>query len=211
MNCGQFEARLNLILDQRRSPSNDAALASHAAVCSQCEQLLADETFLVASVSQWSAPQPRPGFAHRVVAAAVPAVGVKRRLQRAWFALGVGFSAAAAMLLAIYVVWQARQVRTFGDSEGVTHSAPVTEADILLGAPGFPNSVLGMVMPGGRAIRLDELERVAPGIRPLRESLALIWDALRRAMPSSSEKHSPPPDKGRAELWWLDSLNLALT
>src|SRR5205085_2555253 len=35
--------------------------------------------------------------------------------------------------------------------------------------------------------RFDEVERLAPGIRPLRASFSLIWDTLRRTIAGTSE------------------------
>jgi len=38
------------------------------------------------------------------------------------------------------------------------------------------------------AQRLNEIEHFAPGIRPLRLSLSMIWDTLRRAIPGATEE-----------------------
>lgn len=212
MNCVQFETRLNLVLDQRRSPADDSALAAHASACADCEQLLADHTVLVACVVENRIPlQPGRGFANRVIAASEISTNAaavhQRRNNRIWLALGVILSSAAAMLLALSIVWQAR--RATGGSEGSLAQHEFTEADILMEAPRFPGNLVAMAVPRGAAFRYEEIERVAPGIRPLRESLAFIWDALVGALPRGRDANRPPPTEPRTGRWWVDSLTLA--
>lgn len=207
MNCGQFEARLNLVLDQRRSPAGDPALAAHAARCADCEQLLADETVLVACLADSRAPLlPPPGFAQRVIAAADVAVVHQQRSKRIWLAVGVALSSAAVMFLAISIVWQARQP-TASDPTALAQGE-FTEADLILGAPGFPNNLIAMAVPHGAALRYEQIERVAPGIRPLRESLALLWNTFFRTLPTERDANTPPTDE-RAGRWWAYSWQLA--
>src|SRR5687768_8342868 len=40
MQCAEFERRLNMLLDQRRSAGDDVLLQLHAADCAECQQLL---------------------------------------------------------------------------------------------------------------------------------------------------------------------------
>lgn len=207
MNCGQFETRLNLVLDQRRSPAGDPALAAHAATCADCEQLLADETVLVACLAESHSPLlPSRGFAQRVIAATDVAVVHQQRGRRIWLAVGVALSSAAAMLLAISIVWQARQPAT-NDATGLAQGE-FTEADLILGAPGFPNNLIAMAVPHGAALRYEQIERVAPGIRPIRESLALLWNTLFRTFPTERDANGPPTEE-RAGRWWTYSWQLA--
>jgi hypothetical protein len=42
------------------------------------------------------------------------------------------------------------------------------------------------------ALRIDEMERIAPGIRPIRVSLVVLWDALRRAIPGMHPSEAEP-------------------
>lgn len=213
MNCVQFETRVNLVLDQRRSPADDPALAAHASACADCEQLLADHTVLVACVVENRTPlQPSRGFANRVIAASeisISAAAVhQRRNNRIWLALGVALSSAAAMLLALSIVWQARRA-TVGSEVASVRQGEFTEADILMEAPRFPGNLVAMAVPHGAAFRYEEFERVAPGIRPLRESLAFIWDALVGALPRGRDANRPPPTEPRTGRWWVESLTLA--
>jgi hypothetical protein len=213
MNCGQFETRMNLVLDQRRSPADDPALAAHAAVCTACEQLLADHSVLVACVVENRTPLlPSRGFANRVVAAAEVSTNMtavrQRRASRLWLTLGVTLSSAAAMLLAISIVWQARRA-TVGGDVALAERDEFTTADMLIEAPRFPGNLVALAVPRGAAFRYEEFERVAPGIRPLRESLAFLWDALVGALPRSRDANRPPPAEQRTGRWWAESFTLA--
>src|SRR5689334_5034173 len=109
MNCGQFESRLNLLLDQRRSPVSDPALTAHAAACADCGELLADHMALTACVSRSCIPRLSADFAERVVAATDSTAVHQRRTRRLLMAVCVALSSAAAMLLAISIVWKARE------------------------------------------------------------------------------------------------------
>lgn len=205
MNCGQFEARLNLVLDQRRSPAADQALAAHALVCPACDELLADHLALLGHVSRDRHPLPSPGFANRVVVSAMPELAPPRRATRLLFAFGVALSAAAAMLLAISIVWKARQADPT-NGEHIQASRGVTSADLLVDAPRMWSDELALALPAGAAMRMDEVEKFAPGIRPFRESLAIIWDALRRAWMTRRNVETQPAEKqtGQWAITWLE-------
>jgi hypothetical protein len=68
---------------------------------------------------------------------------------------------------------------------------------------------LAAVIP--RAARhLDEVERIAPGIRPLRESLAVIWETVRRALSGlHTDLNSPRNAQAETGAWPLDPVELA--
>jgi len=204
MNCGQFEARLNLLLDQRRSPSSDPALAAHAAVCANCDELLADHVALVACVFQSRVPRASDDFAQRVVAAAGPVVVGQRRTKRLVMAVCVALSSAAAMLLAISIVWKAREAEPSGGPHIVANPRP-NSADVLLGATNMWSNELAMA---GSSLRFDEVDRIAPSIRPWRQSLAVLWDALRRAFQSKHDATTPPKEE-RTGCWSIIALGVA--
>ena len=92
-------------------------------------------------------------------------------------------------------------------------SSPVTSADLLLEAPRLPSRLRGslgeiaMGLPDA-ARRLDELEQLAPGLRPLRASLSLIWDTLCRTIPTGRSQ-SPEPARPRTSLSVAEFLLLA--
>src|SRR5436190_4347620 len=108
MHCHEFEERLNARLDDRGNPAADGRLAAHAADCEGCRQLLADHASLFAGLSRMNTSALRRDFARCVVAAAAPAmppVAARRSVGRTWLALGADLASAAAMLLAISLVW----------------------------------------------------------------------------------------------------------
>lgn len=209
MNCVQFESRLNLLLDQRRSPADDPALAAHALDCADCEQLLNDHAVLVACVAQIESPLPNRGFALRVVAAAAPTIVAPRHDNKNWTSLGIALSSAAALMLVFSVVWRSRYARPVGGEQIATRKG-LTEVDLLLEAPRLGSrwrdyreslDEFTLALPGSAVLGLDEMERIAPGIRPLRESLALIWDTLRRTLPTGREAKSPPAENRAHQMW----------
>jgi HAMP domain-containing protein len=93
--------------------------------------------------------------------------------------------------------------------------AALTGGDLLLEAPRLPGRLrsyrvaiddLTMALPEA-VERLDEVERLAPGIRPLRVSLSMIWNTLCRTLPGSRVE-SPPPSRNRTSLWWLEPIRV---
>jgi hypothetical protein len=206
MNCGQFETRLNLLLDQRRPPAADPALAAHAAVCAACDDLLADHIALVACAARSPLPSPSSGFAGRVVTAASPQEVGERRTKKIVLALCVALSSAAAMLLAISIAWKARQA-TPGSDNPVLAEGRITSADVLVGAPGLWRKEFALAA-GGASSQLDQVEKVAPVIRPWRHSLALIWDALRHAFQTKHDAITPPNEEQTGH-WSIIALGIA--
>ena len=92
----------------------------------------------------------------------------------------------------------------------------MTSADLLLEAPRLPTRFrtyrgamdeLAVAFPGA-ALRLDEMEHLAPGIRPLRASLAMIWDTLCRTIPTA-RGDAPRPQRGRTSLSPFESMRVA--
>jgi hypothetical protein len=57
--------------------------------------------------------------------------------------------------------------------------------------------------------RYGEVERFAPGIRPLRLSFALLWDTLFRALPGVRDDSRPAPSPGGTSALFIDILRLA--
>jgi hypothetical protein len=71
MNCQQFEARLNDLLDERSPLEMDDALHGHFRQCAPCRQLFSGYVDLLQVMRFRSPPQPAPDLAERIVAAAV--------------------------------------------------------------------------------------------------------------------------------------------
>ncbi len=82
-------------------------------------------------------------------------------------------------------------------------------ADWLIEAPRLPNRLRGyrnaiddlVVSWPEAASRLDEMERVAPGLRPLRASFSIIWEALSFTNPTARQKPTTPPSSPTSWRW----------
>ena len=108
MNCHDFENRLNVILDDRGDPASDSRLIAHARQCRSCGQLLAGQRALVTGLRQLAVPATGRDFARRVVAEVASPPVRSLPPSRAWLAIGAVLASAAAVLLAVSLVWYAR-------------------------------------------------------------------------------------------------------
>jgi hypothetical protein len=106
-------------------------------------------------------------------------------------------------------MWRGGQVRSkgfaiyqpgSGNGAVVASKTDFTTADLLLAAPRLPNRLrnyhdavdqLVVVLPEA-ARRLEEAERLSPGLRPLYASLEFFWDALFGPDASNQDKSSQP-------------------
>lgn len=221
MHCRDFESRLNDILDDRGQPRADAQLDAHAQVCEPCRQLLAGQQVLLAGLKHRPLPAAvSAGFADRVVAQVKPVVVARGASpSRVWWALGTVLSTAAAVLLVVSLVWQARRWnaprpdnivndspsapapnRPLPKRSGPQSGLAMSQADWLLEAPRLPSHIRGsyrgtidnlaVALPE-TVQRLDEVEQYAPGIRPIRISFGLMFDALWRTIPGSRDEERP--------------------
>lgn len=221
MRCHEFELRLNAVLDDRRDPAADALLAAHAAQCADCRQVLAAQRALFAGLAELAVPPIAGDFSRRVVSQTAV---VRRAGGRGYLAMGVVAATAAAVLLAVAIVWRARDGGT-PLAVSPEPTAPVVEVDrgtpgrplgmdpgslalmnrnLLIEAPRLPQHVRGgyheamdnlsTALP--EAVELEDVERIAPGIRPIRSTLGQLWDALCGADPASAAP--PQPASGEA-------------
>jgi hypothetical protein len=217
MHCRDFESRLNDILDDRGQPRADAQLAEHAAQCDPCRALLDGQQALFAGLAHRPLPAPAAGFARRIALQVAPDVVVVRgaSTRRVWWAVATVLSTAAAVLLVVSLVWQARRGAAPQPGDAVVnapssalptpHRAPpgglaVAHGDWLIEAPRFPSRIRGtyhgtidnlaVTLPE-TVERLDEVEHYAPGIRPIRLSLGVLLNALWRTIPGSHEDAQP--------------------
>jgi hypothetical protein len=247
MKCREFEDRLNDVLDDRGQPQSDPRLAAHADECDSCRQMLVGQELMLASLKRLPKPSVPADLAARVVARASSEKVVlgEGRQSRAWLAFGAVAASAAAALLVVSLVWQAREgfpvVNAPADSEPQSGDvAPLpppgfavanpggsrrgsrapgqgsasASADWLIEAPRLPSHLreyrgaidnLAITLPE-TVERLDEMEHYAPGIKPLRLSLGVLFDALWSTFPGSSEEQ---PQSGRTSFWSVDSGSLA--
>jgi hypothetical protein len=230
MRCPEFHHRLDLLLDERRDPASDVAVSAHAEHCTACRDYLAAHSALLTGLAHIKSPALSADFTERIVAMAAPQVALApapRSSRRT--TIIAAFVSAAVMLLAVSVLWYARQQavndRIAGTDEKtilagrgglltITRSPKVparrasssadwqlTSADVLIHSPRLHHRFLAYPAMMGdvtfslpeAARRIDEIERMAPGLRPIRASLAALWDVLRYAIPTPAENQEVPP------------------
>ena len=89
----------------------------------------------------------------------------------------------------------------FGQKPAPRPAPKVTIADVLLESPRLPARLHGyrsaldefaLALPNASE-RLEGLEQLSPAIRPLRATLAVIWDTLCRTIPTTRGDSSSPP------------------
>jgi hypothetical protein len=235
MRCLDFERRLNAQLDERMRPQSDADLAAHAAGCERCRRLLLAQEKLFVGLSRMTAPPLGRDFARGVVAKASlrPSATV---VSRAPLVVAACLGSAAAVLLALWTAWHSRSdlggigkmaaavpaitarhgnsTLAIGQAQGNRPS--VAGGDWLIEAPRLPGRLrnyrgaideLALALPEA-AQRLDEMEQIAPGIRPLRAALSIVWDTLCRTLPGA-RVDSPRPTRENTSLWWFEQMRVA--
>lgn len=240
MQCQEFEDRMNVLLDERKSPEGDGALSAHAAGCEPCGRLLVGQRVLLAGLKRGKLPAASANFAQQVVSKsrqdAVEAVvlDAPRSSRRvAWFVAAGLLTAAAVALIAVSVAaWNAPNGRDAGNANLVKNTAenpkkskkiqplvaqanpsersgPRAGNSIARGDKRpFQPSALSLLRPqGGYGVaiaeaasslpdaveQLDEVERYAPGIRPIRVSFTMILQAFWRAIPGNGASETADP------------------
>jgi hypothetical protein len=225
MQCREFENRLNLLLDERRPPGADTLLAAHAEACEKCGQLLAGHETLLAGLAHGKRLRSRGtsgDFSKRVVAQIAVAEPV-RPSRRAWLVAGSLLAAAAAVLVAVSIAaWNSVGGSNLAvkaplapqTAEGVlaAHQAAPPNAPRLrpqsgvLSLGGYRNAIADVASTLPDAVeRLDQVERYAPGIRPIRISFTMLLEALWRTIPgmggdASAESSTHWPLRGASGL-----------
>jgi hypothetical protein len=106
MYCRAFEARLQVILDERQRPEFDDALQQHAAECKACSDLLRGQQLLLDGIDLTSVPSMEISMSHRftpelvgLADSSLPSIDSPSR-SRPWLAAAM----AAGILLALYLV-----------------------------------------------------------------------------------------------------------
>jgi hypothetical protein len=146
--------------------------------------------------------------------------------SRAWLAAGVLLASAAAALMAISIVWYARRAgENFVERASEVQPIPpgassrpgrlrrgpatfaMTGGNLLIEAPRLPSlrnyrgaiDNLAVTLPQ-TVEQLDQVEQLAPGIRPIRRSFVMVWDTLRRTIPGSKTDEPSPPKSRTSHL-----------
>lgn len=129
MRCAEFETRLNEVLDERLWLDSDPELVDHAQRCQPCRSLASSYEAIVTGLEQAKLPEASPALTARIVSAlpasatesarpdvirgsfgahlpSLPSSDGKRR-GAGWRRTLVGLAAAAALLFAVSLRWNA--------------------------------------------------------------------------------------------------------
>lgn len=201
MNCQQFAARLNDLLDERASPGADPELNSHADGCSACLGQLSAWEALVDTLDARTIPEPHVDCRDRVAG--------RLAARPKWptlVAVALPLSLAAALAIFVLPTFLTEDRPVEPANPPAASSPPpfaatedagdvVAERDILLADQA---QYAAMFRRTGEAIAgLPETVRNAPplesmpvagGIRPVTNSFSAAFNALRRTLPSKASE-----------------------
>jgi hypothetical protein len=179
--------RLNELLDERSPPDADLELVEHARDCSDCADLLAGHELLLDGVETVESPGPGPDFAVRVAAnyavrVAAESADAQRPLWRSWMWSVPAIAAAALVAIGL---WRGLNVPNHEDratdrSVAVPPSAVVRDGNYLYGQ--YYNQAAAMTEEF-RGHRIEWVEQMADGLKPVADSMSAALHALRRTLP----------------------------
>ena len=190
MQCHEFEARVNQLLDRRALLEADSAIMAHSFVCSRCSEVLSGYQTLLHGLASLSVEDTSCRLADNMLAEVMPA----RRDSgaRVWYFC----LATAALILLSVLPWLS------GTTEVALPPAKPSEFEVVDAgapqhAPAAPQEDLALwpaekndryiAMAEEIAVRnLTWVEPVAHGLRPVKTSMAAAFNALRRTLPGSS-------------------------
>jgi hypothetical protein len=191
MQCHEFEARLNDLLDLRSDPRDDRPLGRHANSCAGCQALLSSYIALGEGLGQFPQPLPSQELADRVLAELSAAPARLYRPIPAW-----AMAAAAAVLVLIVlggrepqpaqspplartaVIQQATPDQDHAiSSPAVAIAEPVLVAEAAAAAP-FPRS------PDELAVQAAE--EYLGAAREVTSTISHLW----RLVPQTHEGHT---------------------
>ena len=218
MRCDEFEGRLQSVMDRRSAPEKDLALRDHGAVCESCGSLLAGASQLLAGIER-SKVAHRMALATDFSAQAVTqASSARRQPKRPWVLLAVAVVGLAAswLLLLLPVPWQQLDPPppTIVATDPVPIEHPTLAVSVAdsptvekfsrhnLGQPAVDGAGktmtaedYGQIPPewilAFQRVRLESVDQIAVGFRPLASTLNVAFDALRRTWRGS--QGGPPP------------------
>lgn len=227
MECTEFQARWQLLLDQRQVPEQDLELLQHADVCSECGEVLQVQAVLFAHL---------PRLERRPAVLAETVTSKQRRLPSGWgVGWGVSLALAGALLVMVVpiarVAWSTRGVkavvqpssaggwnaqrpawisqvaRPVGVSGGATMLALRTNSAADPGTLSAADRESLRKTLEEMAARIQDVpaENIEPlgditgGLKPLATTLGAAWDALLNSLPM--EKGNEPQKKTPQSSW----------
>jgi hypothetical protein len=184
MHCVQFEMRLNELLDERSSPDADLDLLEHARDCSDCADLLAGHELLLNGVQTLESPGAGADFAVRVAAELADS---RRPLWRRWMWSVPAVAAAALVAVGLWRMLNAPSYEGRSTDRLVT---TIPSADV----PGVQRNVndryfqyygsqAAAMTEEFRGRRIEWVEQMADGLKPVADSMSAALHALRRTLP----------------------------
>ncbi len=209
MQCREFEDRMQVLLDERRSLGDDAELGEHAGCCEACRDLAAALGEVLAELAAAAPPPTDVDRQRRLVAAvgnpfAAPA-SPRSAFPRAFGSSYAPWVAAACVLLAAYPVWRlASRPRDVAvgaagsESVAANTSAPTPSVVVSSSAPVEPKPADPTLAELAQAAR----ESYAALAHDVRRDLRGVWEA---ASPASSDD-ARSREIETAETGWLDDV-----
>ena len=184
MRCVDFELRMNEIMDDRLDPNVDRLLVSHAQQCECCQDLLRWNSAIIEAI-------PRTTVRSRSLVDEVVASAQSQWWSRPTLWAGL---VAVAVLAAIAV-----NLPRGGDP---SPEGPDANRELSAQAPDVAPSPIESAALWALLdqIPVDETRHVtdpiAGGIRPIRNSLGMAFEALRDTLPPNKRSRVPPPQAG---------------
>ncbi len=222
MRCDEFELRLQDVLDERREPASDSALAAHGAECAACRTLAASLRGALQGLAALPRPAPSDSLTARVLAAladgptealeASPAATrtivelPPRRAVRDGASLWTWTAVAALVLLVAYPVWRWTHPADPGAGPVAQDPPKQSPAPTQQLAATPPHDVPKQDVPSRPAEPLPSFSELAEESKGSTRQLARdtqrsLSDAL--ALASLWEKPSPKADLTSAGDDWL--------
>lgn len=208
MRCDEFEQFVQRLLDERKPLDAGRGALGHADGCRRCRATLDAYQQLWDGLELLEPPALDPGFAERVVAA-VPLVQPRFSARR-WFAWA-GVAVAASLLIVVAATWRSHRSGQPGSPRPAGGSSP---PDLAVQHPGIapdrrqpdgvPSQDRAQPRHGSRELeaiferladelsadRMGTVDRLAIGLRPIRESLATAIDVLWTTIPIRPKEES---------------------
>lgn len=202
MRCVEFQQRWQLLLDQRRSPEDDKILRAHADGCPDCDEFLQLQTILFREVARTrstnipSGARSRQRWANTMLIALSVACSLLVVVVPAWRHMQRRYDGDRLNRSVVLTgqrggispgLWVAKtpslaQPRV---SETSPRIAPLNAVALTAEQESLRKLMQDMAarLSDVPEEKLEPLDRIAGGFRPLANTLGVAWDALRRTIP----------------------------
>ena len=218
MKCGEFETRIQSVLDCRESLGDDQTLREHADQCADCAAVLDAYNAMLDAVEIHETPELDDDFGQRVVQLTfAPQAAGSANSRYATRAMVVALASIAALIMISVLprLWISHDpAPSPGGPTGTlqltgpgTPSEPSTTTEdpeqIVASDPDW-RSLWSQLSSRIASEDLQPIETLAEGIRPITNSLTTAVDGLRTTFPVGGV--SPPPKSSEDSASLLESL-----